>query len=180
MNNVIKLSTFLLIGFAIVTGCEKHPSKSTSEQLDETLTMDELTRLLHLHTIKMAVPQSQRPFSQIRIVLVKPDGAVVLKGGVGMGDNTNSPTCKIIVGYRIEGETFSGQIDCQESNSSTGGDFTFTDSFANHLHEFGTEFAGSADTFKRDGYWKNGFLQLAADGPPGSTNNTILAVQLAK
>ncbi len=133
------------------------------------------------HTLKMAVPPSQRPFSQIHLVLVKPDGTVVLKAGGDMGDDTNSPTCKILIGYRIEGETFSGRLELQTTNGIVDSNFSFSDPFAKRIQVFGgAEFGGSKEEFERVGYWKNGFLQFAADGPPGMTNNTILAIQLVK
>ncbi len=181
MKNAIKLSAFLLIGFAIMTGCEQQPAKSTGNSFQESLTVDELTRLMDYHTLKMAVPPSQRPFSQIHLVLVKPDGTVVLKAGGDMGDDTNSPTCKILIGYRIEGETFSGRLELQTTNGIVDSNFSFSDPFAKRIQVFGgAEFGGSKEEFERVGYWKNGFLQFAADGPPGMTNNTILAIQLVK
>jgi hypothetical protein len=180
MKNTNKLSAFLLIGFAVITGCGQQPAKSTADRFQESLTVDELTRLMDYHALKMAVPPSQRPFSQIRLVLIKPDGTVVLKGGGGMGDDTNSPTCEILIGYRIEGDAFSGRLELQTTKVSKDSNFSFSDPFARQIREFGTVFMGPTEDFKRDGYWKNGILQLAADGPPGSTNNTILAIQLVK
>jgi hypothetical protein len=181
MKNAIKLSAFLLIGFAIITGCEQQPAKSTGNSFQESLTTDELARLMHFHAIKLVVPQSQQTFQQIRIVLVRPDGTVVTKGSIAVGSHTshtNDPACKILVGYRIEGETYSGSIEFQESKGGCSGDFSFTDPFAKRIHFGGAEFIGSKEEFERNWFWKNGLFQLAADGPPGATNNTILAIQL--
>ncbi len=181
MKNTIKFSALILIGFAIVTGCEQQPVKSTADRFQESLTTDELARLMHFHAIKLVVPQSQEPFQQIRIVLVKPDGTIVPQGGVSAGNNTNDPVCKILVGYRIEGETISGSIAFQYSKGGGSGDFSFTDPFVKRIQVFGgEEFFGSKEEFERNWYWKNGLFQLAADGHPGSTNNTILAIQLGK
>jgi hypothetical protein len=180
MKNTIKFSALILIGFAIITGCEQQPAKSTSDRFQESLTTDELARLMHFHAIKLVVPQSQQPFQQIRIVLVKPDGTIVPKGGVAAGNNTNDPACKILVGYRIEGEIFSGSIAYQDSKGGCSGDFSFTDSYATRNLVFGgANFFGTKDEFEKNWYWKNGLFQLAADGPPGSTN-TILAIQLVR
>ena len=77
MNNAIKLSAFILIGFAVITGCERQPTKSPAERFQESVTADDLALLMHLHAVKLIVPQSQQPFQQIRIVLVKPDGTIV-------------------------------------------------------------------------------------------------------
>jgi len=171
----------LSMGFAAVTGCGPQPAKPSANEFQETLSVDELTRLLDFHTLKMAVPQSQRPFGRIYLVLVKPDGTVVVKGGGGMGDDTNSPTCEILIGYRVEGETVSGRLELQTAKFSTDSNFSFTDPFAKQIRVFGTAaFFGTPEKFRQDGYWKNGILQLAADGPPGDTNNTILAIQLVK
>jgi hypothetical protein len=81
----------------------------------------------------------------------------------------------------VEGEIISGSIWCQSSKGGAGGDFSFSDPFAKRISVFGgSEFAGTKEEFERNWYWKDRLFQLAADGPPGSTNNTILAIQLVK
>ena len=181
MKNAIKLSAFLLIGFAIMTGCEQQPAKSTGNSFQESLTMDELTRLMDYTLLKWQSRHRSGHSARSDLVLVKPDGTVVLKAGGDMGDDTNSPTCKILIGYRIEGETFSGRLELQTTNGIVDSNFSFSDPFAKRIQVFGgAEFGGSKEEFERVGYWKNGFFQFAADGPPGMTNNTILAIQLVK
>jgi hypothetical protein len=180
MKNIIKLSGLILTGMVIITGCGQPPAKSAADRYQEPLTTDELALLMHFHAIKLIVPQSQRPFQRIRIVLVKPDGTIVPKGGLAVGSTTNDPVCNILVGYRIEGETFSGSIAFQGSKFGASGDFSFTDSIAKRNLVFGgADFFGSKDDFEKNWYWKNGLFQLAADGPSGSTN-TILAIQLVR
>jgi len=190
MKKAFKLSAFLLIGFAMITGCEKKPAKSALDRFNESLTTEDLARLMHLHAIKLIVPPSQQPFQQIRIVFIKPDGTIVPKGGVAVAGKTNDPTCKILLGYRIDGETFSGRIECQTSGLSESGDFSFTDAFANRVRAFGIgtfynpSMKGPTLSFEEAGLWKNGFVGLASDeGMDGTSNTngtTILAIQLVK
>ena len=62
--------------------------------------------------------------------------------------------------------------------------FSFSDPFAKRIIAFGMQpFVGPKEALERDGFWKNGLLEIASDGPPtyASTNrNTMLAIQLLK
>src|SRR5438128_442774 len=84
MKNALRLSALLLFSISLFTGCERHSLKSTATEVPKELGTDELARLLDLHTLKVSIPQSQRPFSQIQVVLVRPDGTnVQISGRIG-------------------------------------------------------------------------------------------------
>jgi hypothetical protein len=188
MKNAFKLSALLLVGLMIFAGCGQQSPKPNLND-SQKLNTDELARLLNFHTIKVTVPQSQRPFKHILIVLIKPDGTVVPKGG-GNGFNNDSPSCNILVGYRVERGTISGRIELQDSNSTSDSDFNFTDPFADRVRVFGMgtfmnpAVKGSTLPWEEAGFWENEFLQLASDEPTDGTTNTngdtILAIQLVK
>jgi hypothetical protein len=115
------------------------------------------------------IPQLQQPFKSIRLVIFKPDGTVVEK--FGTGNNFGSEPCSfILLGFRVEQETFTGHFNTQDpKGGGIGWNLSFTDKFADSWPSWVGESL----------VWNGNRAELAS-ATKGELSGSILAIELVK
>ena len=126
--------------------------------------------LMDFHAWKVSIPQSQQPFRNIRLVIVKPDGTIVPKFSTA-----NQPgylSCSsIVLGFRVEGGTFSGHFNIRDTKGGGQGyNLSFTDAFTDSDPAWVME----------SPVWNGNRAQLASATKSGEMKESILALELLR
>jgi hypothetical protein len=166
----IRLGLYGFVGAIALTGivgCSR--SDTVAKDAGSQLTASDLSRLMDFHAWKVPVPQSQQPFKSIQLVIIKPDGTEVMK--FSTGNNLGSEPCSfILLGFRVEQETFTGHFNTQDSKGGgTGWNLNFADKFADSWPAWVIE----------SPVWNGNRAELAS-ATKGDMSSSILAIELVK
>jgi hypothetical protein len=165
MKPIITLVASVITVSVLVAGCgEKKPSGGE-------LTAADLAMLTDFHAWNVAIPESQQPVKSIRLVIVKRDGTAITK--FDTGENLGPEPCSsIVLGFRVEGDTFTGHFNIRDSKGGgSGWILSFKDAFTDAAPGWVT--AGTA-------VWNGNRAQLAYVANNGEMNGTYLAIELVK
>jgi hypothetical protein len=119
---------FVLCALAVGEGCGKEPASQTVAAND-SLTAVDLAELTDLHVWKIAVPAAQRPFTQVRLVVVKPDGAATQVFGTSTSPG-GMEFSSILFGFRSDHGACTGKFHLSDSR---GGGLSWNVNFTNPI-----------------------------------------------
>jgi hypothetical protein len=132
MKPIFIAFALVVIVASLMTGCgAKSPDSSAAENPNSPMSASELSRLMDFHAWKVSIPESQRPFKSIRLIIVNRDGTFVAQK-FSTEDNLHSEPCTfILIGFRIEQGTFTGHFNTFDAKGGgLGWKLDFTDAFA--------------------------------------------------
>ena len=154
----------------LVAGCGAKPSKPSAADPGSPLSASELARLTDFHAWKVRIPQTQEPVKDIRLVIVKRDGTVLPKfhTGTNLGESCSS----ILLGFRVEGDTFAGHFFTQDCK---GGGIGWNLSFADVFGQSNPAWVAPGTAL-----WNGNRAQLAEAMKEGDMCGSILAIELLK
>jgi hypothetical protein len=119
---------------SLLGGCGKQPAAPVAK-VENELTASDLARLTDFHAWTLRIPEMQQPVKSLRIVIAKHDGTF-LEEVFSTGDNLQpgktwpEPYSSILLGFRVERETFTGHLFVRNSQGAgKGWDFHFTNAF---------------------------------------------------
>src|SRR5271166_3496384 len=110
-----------VIMLPLLGGCGKQPAVPVAKVEDE-LTASDLARLMDFHAWTLRIPEMLQPVNSIRIVITKHDGTL-LEEVFSTGDNLRpgktfpEPYFSILLGFRVERETFTGHLFVRNSKA---------------------------------------------------------------
>jgi hypothetical protein len=157
--------------FTFIAGCGKQPAKR-GETAGDQLTASELAQMMDFHAWKILVPSSQQPFKQVRLVIVKSDGAAIPKFQTSIY-SAGIACSSILLGFRTEQSVFAGHLYLRDSQGGgQGWDVNFTDSFAD---SFPAWTIGEVSP-----EWKDNRVRLAVTTRNGDTMPEALEMELVK
>jgi hypothetical protein len=120
---------------SLVGGCGKQPAAPVATVEDE-LTASKLALLMGFHAWTLRIPEMQQPVKSIRIVIAKRDGTFLEKvfdtgNNLQSGQSWPEPYSSILLGFRVERETFTGHLFIRNSQGAgEGWNILFTNAFA--------------------------------------------------
>jgi hypothetical protein len=124
-----------LMMLSFLVGCEKQPAAPVAKVQNE-LTASDLARLMDFHAWTLRIPEKQQPVKSLRMVIAKHD-RTFLEQVFSTGDNLQpgqswpEPYSSILLGFRVERETFTGHLFVGNSQGAgKGWNILFTNAFA--------------------------------------------------